>query len=135
MKKLMLAMGLMMWAQLAQAELFVVVNANNPNAVSESDIRRIFLGKMKSFADGSEVIPLNFSDGAPLTDAFNDKVLGKTQTQLKSYWSRLIFTGKGTPPQVISSVDEILELVSSNPNFIAYTDKTSDGVKVVATIP
>lgn len=135
MKSILYALLLSLTSSLAFAEVYVIVHPDNANAISENDIRRIFLGKLKSFSDGKEAIPLNFSEGAELTNAFSSKALGKTPTQLKSYWSKLIFTGKGTPPRAVDSVDEIINLVSSNPNLIGYTDKPSDAVKVVATFP
>jgi ABC-type phosphate transport system substrate-binding protein len=68
-------------------------------------------------------------------DEFNDKILGKSDAQLKSHWSRLVFTGKAQPPKDVGSDAEVIGLVKSNPGMIGYVSSgaASDGVKVIAT--
>ena len=54
---------------------------------------------------------------------------------MKSYWSKQIFTGKGTPPKEVGNDASVLDLVANNKNAIGYVDaaQVSDGVKVVFT--
>ena len=115
------------------AEIAVIVNP--ANTADSPQVSRIFLGKAKSFSNGSPAIPVNLSEASPLTSEFNKKVLNKSSSQLKAYWSKLVFTGKGTPPKAVSSDAEMIKLVSANPNLIGYVDAASvDGsVKVVAS--
>jgi ABC-type phosphate transport system substrate-binding protein len=116
------------------ADTAVIVSASNVNAsIDQSTISKIFLGKSKSFPDGSQATPIDQNDGTSTRESFNDKVLGKSASQLKSYWSRLIFTGKGTPPKQYASDTEIKAAVASNPNLIGYINSAAvDGtVKVV----
>ncbi len=77
----------------------------------------------------------NQNEGSAAREAFNDKVLGKSSSQLKAYWSRLIFTGKGTPPKESGSDADVVSLVAKNPNLVGYVDAAAvDGsVKVVYT--
>jgi hypothetical protein len=65
---------------------------------------------------------------------FVSKVVDKDEAQMKSYWSRLIFTGKGVPPKVIESDAEVKDLVARNPDTIGFIDAASADatVKVVA---
>ncbi len=121
-------------SSLASAEISVIVSINNPNsAIDQASVAKIFLGKAKSFPDGSQAVPVDQSDGSAARDSFNSAILGKSASQLKSYWSRLIFTGKGTPPQQSGNDAEVKSLVSNNPNIIGYIDSSAvDGsVKVV----
>ena len=117
----------------AQAAVDVVVHPSNANAIDAGAIKKIFTGKSKSFADGSKALPITQSDGSAATDEFNQKVLNKSSSQLKAYWSKLVFTGKGTPPKEAANDAEVLKLVSSNPNLIGFvTQGSADGsVKVV----
>jgi len=48
-----------MAASAAFAELVVVVNPANNNQIDAKTVQRIFLGKDKQFADGSETIAVN----------------------------------------------------------------------------
>jgi len=53
-------------------------------------------------------------------------------SKLKGHWSKLIFTGKGTPPKEVSTDAEVIELVAANPNIIGYINASSvtDKVKI-----
>jgi ABC-type phosphate transport system substrate-binding protein len=116
------------------AETSVIVSASNPNStMDQATVSKIFLGKAKSFPDGSQALPVDQDEGSKTREAFNSTVLGKSDSQLKSYWSRLIFTGKGTPPKQSGTDAEIKALVANNPNIIGYVDSSAvDGtVKVV----
>ena len=118
----------------AHAEIAVIVSASNPNGSLDKDtIERIFLGKAANFPDGSQAIPVDQNEGAPAREAFNEQVLGKSSSQLKAYWSRLIFTGKGTPPKESGADADIKGLVAKNPNLVGYVNASAvDGsVKVV----
>jgi len=115
------------------AEVAVIVHPSNNNTLDENTIKRIFLGKNKKFDNGNKIIPMNQNQGSGARTEFGKKVLGKSDSQLKAYWSKLIFTGKGTPPDEKSNDAEILKLVASTPDAIAYVDASSldDSVKVV----
>lgn len=117
----------------AHAEVAVIVHPSNAGAVSEDDIKNLYLGKKKAFADGAEAITLNLAENSGGRSYFNDKVLGKTDAQLKAYWSKLLFTGKGTPPREVDDA-EMLKLVANNPNTIGYVDasKVDASVRVIA---
>lgn len=131
MKKILAITGLLC-SHLAFAEVAVIVHPSNNNALDEASVSKIFLGREKSFADGTSVVPLSLTDSAPASGTFNDTVLKKSSSQLKAYWSKLVFTGKGTPPKEIASDSEMLKLVAANPSIVGYIDasKVDASVKV-----
>lgn len=121
-------------SSLVNAEISVIVSSNNPNSsIDQSMVSKIFLGKSKSFPDGSQAVPIDQDDGSAARDSFNTTILGKSSSQLKSYWSRLIFTGKGTPPKQSGDDTAVKKLVADNPNIIGYIDSSAvdSSVKVV----
>jgi len=121
-------------SSLASTEVAVIVSASNGNAsIDQATISKIFLGKAKSFPDGAQAVPVDQDDGSASREAFNSTVLGKSASQLKSYWSRLIFTGKGTPPKQSGDDAAVKALVAANPNLIGYIDASAvdASVKVV----
>lgn len=117
------------------AEVSVVVNSANGDEINAKTIKRIYLGKLKSFPGGARVNVLTLPDSAESTEAFRDKALRKSNSQFKSYWSKLAFTGKGTPPKEIANDAAMIEAVKSDPNAIGFVDSASvtGDVKVVAT--
>jgi ABC-type phosphate transport system substrate-binding protein len=124
------------WA--AAGEVAVIVSAKNSATSATADqVEQIFLGKATSLPGGANATPIDQADGSPIRDDFYQKAGGKTSAQVKAIWSRLIFSGKSTPPKVAASSDEVKKLVASDPNAIGYIEKSAadSTVKVVLTLP
>ncbi len=119
--------------QLALAEVEVVVHPSNSAALDKDAIKRIFLGKTRAFPGGGEAVPIALKEGSAENQEFTKSVLSKTPKQLKAYWAKMVFTGKGTPPRQIDGTAKILELIAANPNLIGFipAGSASGGVKVV----
>jgi ABC-type phosphate transport system substrate-binding protein len=119
----------------AMAEVAVIVNPANASTITSEDIAKLYLGKTKKFSNGNNAVPLDQKEGTDIRISFLENIVGKDESQMKSYWSRLIFTGKGVPPKVTESDAETKELVSRNPDVIGYIDSSAvdDSVKVVTT--
>ena len=132
---ILILMATLLNAQFAAAEVAVIVNPSNSASMSNEDVAKLYLGKTKKFTDGNNAVPLDRKEGSGIRVQFMEAVVGKDESQMKSYWSRLIFTGKGIPPKIIESDQEVKELVSRNPDIIGYIDASAvdDSVKVVAT--
>lgn len=102
MKKLLSALALLGCAGFAQAEVAVIVNAGASAAPSQADVANIFLGKDKSLKGVDQ------KDWNPTKEKFYAAVASKNESQLKSYWSGLVFTGKGQPlPSVAGDADVV----------------------------
>ncbi len=113
----------------------VIVHPSNLSDFDHSTIKKIYLGKKKSFSNGRTAIVLSVSNSDPVMTEFNQKVMDKSNSQIKAYWSKIIFTGAGTPPQEMASASEIISSITSNADAIGYIDASvvTDAVKVVAT--
>lgn len=120
-------------ASTAWSGVAVIVHPSNGNALAEGDISRIFLGKKKSFPDGSEAIPIDHQHGSAVRSNFVGTLLKKNDQQIKAYWAQLMFTGKGTPPNDVGGSADVKKLVSENPSLIGYINlaDADDSVKVV----
>ena len=120
------------------AEVAVIVHSSNKVKLLKNDIRNIYLGKVKTFPNGIECIPLFFSGESPVNQEFYKKVMNKSVNQLRAYWAKLVFTGRGNPPQAITNTMSMLTMVANNPNAIGIVDFGIDleegiakGVKIV----
>lgn len=122
-------------AQPVFAEVAVIVSLDNASEISDKDIKRLFLAKVKKFDGGQAAAAVNLPEGNSTRLEFEKKLLKKSPNQLKAYWSRLIFTGKARPPKELASDDEIKALVAADAGTIGYIDASkADGtVKVVGT--
>ena len=136
--KITLAAAFTLLNATAQADLVVIAHPSNAESqVSLDTVRDIYLGKMTTFPGGGKLAAVDQKDGSPAKADFQAKVLRMNADQVKTYWSKLIFSGQGTPPRVMGNNAEVRGWVASNPNGIGYIDKASvDGsVKVLLTIP
>ncbi|MES2356673.1 MAG: phosphate ABC transporter substrate-binding protein [Pseudomonadota bacterium] len=119
------------------SEPVVIVNPKNPlSALAAEQVEWLFLSKRADFPGGGIAKPVNLPEGNRLRDEFYEKASRKDVAQLKSYWARLIFTGKALPPKELASEADIKKYVSSTPEGIGYVNKESidNTVKAVATI-
>ncbi len=115
------------------AEVAIVVNKANSATINDGDINRLFLGKLKQYTSGTKVEPINQKAGSAVRNEFESKVLKKSASQIKAYWSKRVFSGKGKPPKEVASDQEVLAIVSANAGAIGYVNAASvnDSVKVV----
>lgn len=111
---------LLFGSTMATAEVAVIVHPSKSSALTADAAARLFLGKAKALSDGTVVLPVSQAADAAVTEEFNAKVLGKSASQLKAYWSQLVFTGKGTPPRESGGDAEVIKLVANNPNIVGY---------------
>ena len=119
----------------AAAEVAVIVHPSNDAKIKRSDVKKLFLGKTTIFKNGNTAIPLNLKDSPTTRRYFNNKLLNRSHGQVAAIWSKLEFTGTGTPPEE-KNVSEVLQMIANNPDMIGYIDPsavTSD-VKVILTI-
>ena len=118
---------------LATAGNVVIVHPSNSNNLPAGEIKKIFLGKKKSFPDGSPSKPVYQSESQGIRASFNKAVLRKSNVQIKAYWSRLVFSGKSVMPREAKDHASVKQLVAANPTLIGYIDDSlvDESVKVV----
>ena len=113
----------------ALADVVAVVSSKSPvTALSKSQTAAIFLGKASRFPNGELAVPIDQAEGSAARDQFYNNLTGKSPAQLKAYWSKIIFTGRGQPPLAVSDSDEVKQRLANNPQAIGYIE---DGSMVV----
>jgi ABC-type phosphate transport system substrate-binding protein len=99
----------------------VIVNPDNPIAeIDRDDLRDAYLKRTLQWARGKAIHPLDLAKQFPVRERFTRDVLRKTGPQLQRYWNQQIFTGKSSPPHVVSSTRDMIDLVLSQPGAIGY---------------
>ncbi|AOE60268.1 phosphate ABC transporter substrate-binding protein [Pseudomonas corrugata] len=123
---------------LVMADVVVVVSTASPvKALASSQVANIFLGKASRFPGGEQATPIDQAEGSAARDEFYTRYTGKSAAQLKTHWSKIIFTGRGQPPETVSNGAEVKKYVASKPGAIGYIDaREVDGsVRVVSSDP
>ncbi|MGZ3693371.1 MAG: phosphate ABC transporter substrate-binding protein [Bdellovibrionota bacterium] len=123
-------------ASAAIAKPVVIVNLANQTQPDREQVKNIFLGKARVFAEGSPAKPVDLPEGSSLRRSFYSAMFGKTDMDMKLYWSTTIFTGAGTPPKTLESEKNVVEYVKENPNAIGYVESATagDSVKVLFSV-
>lgn len=102
--------------------------------LSADQVAQIFAGKASAFADGRKTHLLDLPEGADRS-MFYTKSAGRDSAQMKAYWARIVFTGKGQPPTQVADADAVKKAVAADLNAVGYidSDKVDSTVKVLAT--
>jgi ABC-type phosphate transport system substrate-binding protein len=118
----------------ASADVVAVVSANSTIiTLSKAQVTDIFLGRVSRFPDGAQAVPIDQAEGSVVRDQFYVKVAGKSPAQVKAFWSKIIFTGRGQPPKAVSTSIEMKKRIAENPAAIGYIESqlVDDTVRVV----
>lgn len=103
------------------------------NAISRGDLKEIYYGKLRRWPDGNRVIPVIYQESSALA-AYTQHNFSQSVTQFSTYWKRLVFTGRGSPPKSMSSADAVVDFVASNPGAIGFCpeEEVKEGVKRIS---
>ena len=84
------------------ANTSIEVNINNKiTKVSQQDLASLYLKKTTTI-NGIKVIPLDTKDNK-LFKEFYQKIINKSQKQLRAYWMKEIYRGDKQPPKRLST--------------------------------
>lgn len=120
-----LAITLGLAVRVATADVVAVVSSKSPiTSLSRNQVMDIFLGRRTRFPDGSSAVPIDQIEGSPIREEFYTRLAEMSPAQIKAFWSKVIFTGRGQPPITVATAAEAKKLLSTNPNAISYVDQT-----------
>lgn len=102
------------------------------DSISAAELRSVFLEESSSLSDGSHVEPV-ISRGGAAHASFVKDYLGKSDSDLQTFYRSLVFTGKGSMPKTVNSDAEIASYVAKTRGAIGYVsvDANVDGVKTL----
>ena len=132
-KLLLLLIGLTL--HLMSADILVVVSEKSSiQNLDKHEVKRIFLNKTRFFSNGQKVQVVE-SGATDVKNTFYSRVTQKSKSQLRSYWAKQIFTGKGKPPRKLKK-GKLLSYLDQNPNAISYisAEQMTDSLKVLYKI-
>jgi ABC-type phosphate transport system substrate-binding protein len=124
-------------APVALAEVVVVASAKSAvGALTADQVSNIFLGRANMVPGSENAVALDLPEASPLREEFYNKAAGRNPSQLKAYWSKQIFTGKGRPPKELADSQAVKQAVVANPMMLGYIDKSAvdASVKVILDV-
>jgi ABC-type phosphate transport system substrate-binding protein len=125
--KILLALALLSLGQAVRAQtLVVIVNpAIGVQHLSRREVLDIFLGRYRTFPSGTSALPIDLDVSSPERKQFYELLAHKEPEDMGSYWARLTFSGKISPPFAVPDAHTAIDIVATNPNAIAYVDRAA----------
>ncbi|WP_445621031.1 hypothetical protein ACUN8C_04105 [Kushneria sp. Sum13] len=113
-------MALLVTTSTARADIAIVINEASPvRQLSHSEAVNIFMGRYRRLPDNSAALPI---DQAPLKARFYRALVQKDMAEINSYWARLVFSGRASPPQQTDTREDLIDIVTHNNNALGYVD-------------
>lgn len=113
----------------AAGDIVVIVNPMAPG-LSKQQLADVYLGRSETYA------PIDLAESSPVRADFYQRATGRDLAQVKSTWSRIVFTGRGLPPRELPDAAAVKRAVAANPRAVGYIERAAvdDTVKVVLVL-
>ena len=125
--QILLALAALPLAQAVRAQTLVVIV--NPTIgvqhLSRREVMDIFLGRYRTFPSGASALPIDLDVSSTERKQFYMLLAHKDSSDMGSYWARLTFSGKVSPPFAVADARMAIDIVANNPNAIAYVDRAA----------
>jgi ABC-type phosphate transport system substrate-binding protein len=125
--QVLFALGVLQVTQAVRAQTIVVIV--NPSIgvqhLSRREALDIFLGRYRSFPSGASALPIDLDVNSTERRQFYLMLAHKDSSDMSSYWARLTFSGKISPPFSVADARMAVDIVANNPNAIAYVDRAA----------
>ena len=103
----------------AQAADLVVITNPAAGALTKDQVADLFLGKSQSLT------PVDQNEGSAIYAEFYKKATGRDVAQVKSTWSRIVFSGKGEAPKQLADSAAVKKAVAADPKAVGYIEKSA----------
>jgi len=109
----------------SQADIVVIGNTSiSADSITPKQAKKLWLGKLKKLG-GEKVTVVDQTEGSKVFETFYSTVVKKKPTQLKAYWAKITFTGKGFPPKQLKDDAAIVKWVASTLGGLGYVDSSA----------
>lgn len=122
---LILAVSPLLQAEPGQGLVVIVNPAIGVQHLSRREVLDIFLGRYRTFPSGSSALPIDLDISSNERKQFYELLAHKEPADMGSYWARLTFSGKISPPFAVMDAHMAIDIVANNPNAIAYVDRST----------
>jgi ABC-type phosphate transport system substrate-binding protein len=112
----------------------IIVNKKNTTiALSDKEISKIFLKKIKHWDNGKRIVPVDLPLESGTRKNFTADTHLRKISSIIRYWQQELFAGRGRPPKILPSDDEVIKFIMANPYAIGYVSSTAKiaDVKVI----
>lgn len=117
----------------------VIVNRQvNLEALPLRELRAIYSMKKRYWAESEPITVYVLPNDQSIHRLFSKKRLNVFPSQLESIWYRQVYTGTGSAPIKLNSIQEMIDHVARTPGAIGYLDnenlekiKNNENIKIL----
>ncbi|MDI3513070.1 MAG: hypothetical protein PWP40_299 [Rhodocyclaceae bacterium] len=115
------ALVLLVLSCAAQAQTMAIVSARQSGLteIDRESAEQLYLGRRTTLPNGRAVTLVDLPAGS-VRDRFYLQLTRKNPSQIRAYWSRLVFTGRAQPPREATDEEDARRIVLTTPGAIAY---------------
>ena len=107
-------------APAARAEIVLVTAIDSTvSELSRDEAEQLYMGRRAALSARGALLLLDLPTG-PVRDQFYRLLTGKNPSQIRAYWSRVVFTGRALPPTESADASDAHRILLENPNAVAY---------------
>ena len=119
MKSTILFVTALLCCAAVQAADLVVITHPAAGTLTKDQVADLFLGKSQSLT------PVDQNEGSAIYAEFYKKATGRDVAQVKSTWSRIVFSGKGEAPKQLADSAAVKKAVAADPKAVGYIEKSA----------
>lgn len=122
---------------IVHADILIVVNNNFAvDDIPTKKLKKLWLGKTKKLDNVGRVYVVDQLSTSAITRQFYEKIINKKPKQVKAYWAKIEFIGKGFPPKAVLDDAAVINWILEKDNRIGYINEKSrtNKLKVLKTI-
>lgn len=108
----------------AAAQISVVVSKSSQQTASASELKQMFAGVRLSWPSGEKIVIADQSD-TEVGKSFYEKFVGKSVSQIRTEWTKLVLSGQASAPKKCSNDDAVKKTLADNPNGVGYISSSA----------
>ena len=119
-------------ASMVDAQISIVVAKSSTQTASASELKLMFTGSKFNWPGGTKVVVVDQSEST-VGRAFYEKFVGKSVSQVRSEWNKLVLSGQAIGPRKCASDEAVKKSVAENPNAVGFvaTSALDESVKEI----
>ena len=101
--------------------IVAVLHPTNPSLeLSDADMKNIFLGRKKTWSDGTPLRPFMRPHQRPAGHELLRAILKMTPARFRQHWAALELSGQGTTPKALATPSEVAARVGAAKGGISF---------------
>jgi ABC-type phosphate transport system substrate-binding protein len=119
--------GLATGVPAAEPSFAVIVHAKNPTrTLDRKTASDVFLKKRTQWNDESAILPVDQKRSAMVRRQFSESVHNRSVDNVRTYWNRQVFSGRGVPPPELENDEAVIGYVAKHPGAIGYVSSAAN---------